>query len=341
MTLVFWTSADDATFEKVVQEPLARLREGIEYRKVTMIPGKPRYKARKGELVICMGIEAVNALRAAGVVPKGKKTVNSLRGDVLRGRYMVTYDPDDLKKDAAKEPLIHWDMALAERYHRTGSLDPIIGEYKWVPDFTAVIERIQKKYAKLGRAVLVSNDLETMGLDPFAPGKKIVSSCMTVDDGTAEAVYLLDKTKEEKLFILSQIKWILNSKKVRTCGANFKYDLLWYRVKHGITCSNFEFDTLLMGSLINENRSNSLKGHACEYTDLGAYEVAFEEKYDKGEMEKVPLDDPDFLTYVGGDTDVCYKVTKTMRKILKENTSLQHFYHKVVHPASRAAVPLL
>ncbi len=333
--LVFWTATDDDTFFRNVQLPLRKIREGIEYRKVKLKPENGVYKARKGELVIAMGEQAVQLLHKAELVPKKNKKVNSLREQVF-GRYMVTFDPGITRIDAAKEPLLHWDIALADRYHQTGSLEPVVGNYKWVEDFSDLIEYILKEYKRRGKRVDVSNDLETMGLDPFAKGKRIVSSCFTAKDGESQAVYLLNKTKEERLFILAQIKWILNSKKVRLGGANFKYDLLWYRVKHGIRCTNFDDDTLLMGSLLNENRSNSLKNHACEYTALGGYETALEEKYDKGEMEKIPLKDPDFLTYVGGDTDVAHKVARTMRRELKKNTSLQHFYRKIVHPASRA-----
>jgi DNA polymerase I-like protein with 3'-5' exonuclease and polymerase domains len=334
--LVFWTSADDDTFLQNVTRPLRLIREGVEHRKVKFDPEKPRYKARKGEIVVCMGDGPLKKMREAGVVPKKNKTVNSLRHKVIRNRYMFTFDPDAPKMDAAKVPLLQSDIAMADRFEQTGSLEPVVGKYKWVDDLTVVIEEILAEYKRRGKRVLVSNDLETMGLDPFAKGKKIVSTCFTVLDGTAYAVYMLNKTKEEKAFILDQINWIFNSKKVRLCGANFKFDLLWYRVKHALRCTNFEDDTLLMGSLLNENRSNSLKGHAWENTQLGGYETKLEDKYDKGEMEKIPLDDPDFLTYVGGDTDVCYKVTKKMRRDLKHWVDLQRFYRKVVHPASRA-----
>ena len=49
--------------------------------------------------------------------------------------------------------------------------------------------------------------------------------------------------------LFDQIKWLLTSPKVRLRMANGKYDLIWVKEKWGIDCTNFKFDTLLVGSL--------------------------------------------------------------------------------------------
>ncbi|APD18872.1 polymerase [Vibrio phage J14] len=43
-------------------------------------------------------------------------------------------------------------------------------------------------------------------------------------------------------------------------------------MKWGIGCTNFKFDTTLVGSMLNENRSNSLNTHAKLVTNLGGYD---------------------------------------------------------------------
>ena len=73
--------------------------------------------------------------------------------------------------------------------------------------------------------------------------------------------------------------------------ANGKFDLLWIAEKWGIECTNFSFDTALVGNLLDENRTNSLNLHAKVFTDLGGYDEDFNARFDKGKMETIKPDD--------------------------------------------------
>ncbi len=347
--MTFWTNCPDQLFESVIADTLERIGGKISYQKVTfdgrydsdgktLFAGTMIYPA-KGECILAMGSGPLELLQKEGLIPKNRKIMKS-RGIVTKykqGAYMCTFDPSIINVDISKDPMLRWDIRLIERYHRTGSLDPIIGEYEWVDDFSATIQYIKDEFADTGKPVKTALDLETMGLVPFIPDKKIVTVAFTVQEGQAEVCYMYDKPKEQRQRIIKQIKWLLTSPMVSIIGANLKYDLIWLRVKYAAICTNFKMDTLLVGTLLNENRANSLKDHACEYAvDLGGYEHEFESKFDKSEMEKVPKDEPSFLTYAGGDTAACLQVSNIMRKELKNNKSLQHFYVKILHPAARA-----
>lgn len=287
-----------------------------------------------------MGLGPLETMQAHGLIPKNRKTMKS-RGIVTLhpstgGVWMNTYDPDIVRSDISKDPEIRWDIRLIERYHRTRSLKPEVGDYEWVEDFSETVQYIKDKYEATGKAVDVGHDLETMGLVPFIPEKKIITAAFSVEEGQAQMIYLLDKTPARLKRIHMQVQWLLTSPMVSLKGANLKYDLLWWMVKHGIKCTNFKMDTLLVGSMLNENRSNSLKGHACEYTSMGGYETEFETKFpDKGSMENVPKNEPTFSDYVGGDPDACLRVSNVMRGELKNNRNLQHLYVKIIHPAAR------
>ena len=113
--------------------------------------------------------------------------------------------------------------------------------------------------------------------------------------------------------------------------ANGKYDMIWVKEKWGIDCTNFSFDTLLVGSLLNENRTNSLNLHAKLMTDFGGYDDGFNAKYDKGHMELVPTEP--LRTYQGGDTDAAYQVAEVLQDELSRRLRTQPLLHH--HPAPR------
>lgn len=56
--------------------------------------------------------------------------------------------------------------------------------------------------------------------------------------------------------------------------------LVWNAEKWGIECTNFEFDTCLVGNLFDENRSDSLNLHAKLMTGMGGYDDAFDDERD-------------------------------------------------------------
>ena len=134
--------------------------------------------------------------------------------------------------------------------------------------------------------------------------------------------------------LLDQIKWLLTSPKVRLRMANGKYDMIWVKEKWGIDCTNFKFNSLLVGSILYENRTNSLNLHAKLMTDLGGYDDGFNAKYDKGHMELVPTEP--LRNYQGGDTDACYQVADVLQAELAADFELTRFYVTILHPAARA-----
>lgn len=288
--------------------------------------------------MLCCGPVYLDYLKSLCVVAKGR-AIGSLRNKIREfktgNNLVVGYYPSIIKSDYSKKPDILWDIELACMAERHGKIPEHKGNYREVSDFSDIISLI-KRMREIG-VVPVSIDLETMGSNPRFPGKEIIAMSVSVVEGSSDILYFHDpqKTYSDKK-IVDQIKYLLNSKDISVRGANFKYDLHWFREKFGIECTNFKFDTLLVGSLLDENRSNSLDTHAKLFTNMKGYSDSFNEKYDKAHLEEATVED--IVEYGGGDTDACLRVAKVFKDTLCEpkNDHLLKFYTRLLHPAARA-----
>ena len=208
-------------------------------------------------------MKALEKLRAAGLVHKSR-TLDSLREKPVKrgqGWIMLTFDPGVIQSQPEKREIIDWDVRLAHRLMTTGTLEPQVGDYQWVSSYASMILEIEAMYVKTGKPVKVAFDTETMGLYPWYPDKDFVCCSFTHKPGCSQLLYLGPQSAPIALDpsqpLFDQIKWLLTSPKVRLRMANGKYDLIWVKEKWGIDCTNFTFDTLLAGSLVDENRTNS------------------------------------------------------------------------------------
>lgn len=298
-----------------------------------------------GDVILACGTKTVETLIAAGLVPKNRK-VSSLRGTPIKlkgGHVLVTYDPGVVAREYERKPDIEWDTRLALRLHDHKTLAPVVGAYSFVESLHNIIIEINNKYEKTGTAVDLSCDLETIGTDEYAEGVRIVSISFTVKEGASELVYFEEGEAPiepmpwddalgywQELWM--QIRWLLTTKKVSLRGANWKFDSRWIVHHWNIYCTNFKFDTILVGSLLNENRSNSLKLHSKIYTNMGGYDEVLGD-YDKSRMDLVPK--PVLLTYAGGDTDVTQQVARSLKEELLKDRELTNFYVNLLHPSAK------
>lgn len=303
-----------------------------------------------GSTILAMGGPVVNTLAEKGLVAKNR-TVTSLRGGLTitgERRVFCTFDPAITFYDPTKATEIVWDFKLARRFLETGTTNPNVGAYRYVDDFTDALAFINDKYNKTKRRVPVSLDLETVGLDPYEPGKYIVSVSITHSAGMADVIRFEDAHDDRQPgyvedftpYLINEFLWhqmweLLNSPKIYLIGANLKYDLHWMGVHWGLgTADAFKLDTTIIGSCIDENRSNSLNNHAKIYTSMGGYDSAFNAKYDKSRMDLVPAED--LLPYAGGDTDACWQVAKAMHQEIRNDSRVHTFYTRLLHPAMTA-----
>ncbi|PWT88696.1 MAG: hypothetical protein C5B54_10185 [Acidobacteria bacterium] len=303
----------------------------------------------KTTTILALGTVSLKYLQDAKLVHKNR-TLTSYRTQPipLNGHpVLVSYSPDIGEIDHSHYIDLLTDTSLAVRHALTGQWLPQYGTYRYVPDFRDLCQTIETQYQKTGKPVDVNADLETLGLDPYAlptvtppfPGAYIVTMQATCAAGTADVVRLTSREHEAETFhtpnFLQYVEFLLRSPRVRVKGANFKYDLHWLWKRSGLTCTNFIFDTTIVGSLLDENRSNALDVHTKIYVHaMGGYSDRFDRTVDKSRMDRVAPDA--LLPYAGGDVDAGFQVAEVQKRILVRDSALAGFYVNILHPASRA-----
>lgn len=327
-----WTAASQENISKHIHSVIPRSWiRGIKLPEEGVLPDF------EGAVVLALGMEPVEILKGLGLVPKNR-TIPSLRGtpiDVNGADVFISYNPGITANDPTLVPEIQWDYQLAYRFASTGSMEPTAGAYEYADTLDEALQYLNS----VESAVPVAVDLETLGLDPYAEGAWIVSFQISWEVNQALVIRFQGEddprypTVNPKL--MDQVEQVLHHPNAKIRGANFKFDMLWLREHWGIDASpRFSMDTTLVGSLLDENRSNSLNSHAKSYTPIGGYDDDFNTKYNKGRMDLVP--DGPFLTYAGGDVDACLRVSNVFVNKLDEQSKLGRFYVKLLHPAMLA-----
>jgi len=299
--------------------------------------------------ILALGGDSFKQLQDEKVVAKNRtvtayRTRPQMRGDVP---VLVSYSPDIGDIDHGYYVDLLTDVSLAIRFCLTGLWHPIYGKYRYVPDFALLCTAIEQQHTLTGEPVDVSKDLETLGLDPYAepmlsppfPGAYIVSMQATHQKGTADVVRFLSREHERERLqdpaFREQVEFLLRCPYIRLKGANFKYDLHWLWKRGAFDCTTFTFDTTIVGSLLDENRSNALDVHVKIYVPaLAGYSDEFDRTVDKSRMDQVPPEK--LLPYAGGDVDGDLQVAAAMKTELLRDKPLTSFYVNILHPASRA-----
>jgi DNA polymerase I-like protein with 3'-5' exonuclease and polymerase domains len=298
-------------------------------------------------VILALGTESLKKLQEHKVLAKNRTTTSYRTMPHMLGTtpVLVSYSPEIGEIDHGYYIDLLTDVSLAMRYCLTGKWHPIYGKYRYVKDFSELCHAIEQQHADTGQPVDVAKDLETLGLDPYAepelgfPGAYIVSMQASHQKGTADVVRFADRMHESQRLsdpaFREQVEFLLRCPYVRLKGANFKYDLHWLWKRGGFTCSTFTFDTTIVGSLLDENRSNALDVHVKLYANtLAGYSDKFDREVDKSRMDKVPPDA--LLPYAGGDVDGGLQVAEAMKQELLQDKRLTSFYVNVLHPAARA-----
>jgi len=336
------TSSNADTLTKVVKPHLSGLGD-LKVKFVYFEGDLP--PTTKGDVVLTMGSKILTLLQSTYGVHKGKK-VSALRESPISIRgaeYLVTYDPFIAVTNPALEVNFVWDIKLAIRLAKTGTVDPVLGEFKYLEDLQELRSSVEALADKTGKSVSVCCDTETIGLNCYDQDAWIESIQLAFRNGGAKGIEgycirfrSIENQPTGQLF--KDIEWFLSSPKVKIVGANFKYDMRWFLEKWDMECTNFSFDTTIVGSLLNENRSNSLETHAKIYTSIGGYDSKMNKTYDKSRMDLIP--DEDFLIYSVGDVVACLEVYEKMKEELLADPFLTRFYVELLHKSNNTFLEL-
>lgn len=333
--LIIWTGAKADVVREALQPAFDRLSGPVPENATIPFEDDILLEAEAGDVVLAMGNKCLKLLQQHKLC-HGGLSLNTLRQTPIVGPkggvYLITLDPFMVRTQADAPSLIRQDVALAVRLALTGSTEPPMGKYRLVETFEELLIEVDRRLEEDPDCfVELACDTETLGLRPEAEGARLITIQFTLDEGSAD---VLKVPEDGKLSDLNWkiVDWLLTHPRILLCGANWKYDSRWIYRHWGIQCTNLSRDSLLMGSLVDENRSNSLKTHAWEYTLMGGYDRLDELGYDKGRMDLVP--DEHLVPYAGADTDV---TLQSARKIKNEmGPALVRLYRNVSLPASSA-----
>ena len=150
---------------------------------------------------------------------------------------------------------------------------------------------------------IMAFDLETTGINPFAPGEIL---CVAWS-GKDNISYV---TQNWQSFAKA-----IKKKKPNLIGHNVKFDLLWLR-KFGLKWTHPVFDTMVEAHLCDENLpSKGLKYLASIHTGYGDYAKGVLDARSKGEIKS--LDTDTLLRYCAHDAAATWRLHQVLSKVLK------------------------
>lgn len=298
-------------------------------------------------IILALGKDSLVPLQDAKIVAKNRSVVSyrTMPLNYYGTPVLVSYSHDIGEIDHGQHVDLITDVNLAIRFALTGKWTPAVGDYHYVQDFTILCALIEEMHTVSGQPVDITLDLETRGKNPYAlpspglPGGYIVTIQGTCQKGKAWVIRFCNQLQEEARLqdplLRSQLDFLLNCPYIRLKGADFKYDMGWFWVRGQFTSTSFTFDTTLVGSLLDENRSNSLDLHVKHYVPaMAGYSDKFDNEVDKNRMDLVPPEQ--LLPYAGGDVDGDLQVAEVEKKELLKDAKLANFYINILHPAARA-----
>jgi len=191
-------------------------------------------------------------------------------------------------------------------------------------------------------------DCEWTGGEWYQEKSKLLTIQLTWEAGKAVSIPIDYPRYEEihgplspkaKKRIRSQLRKLLENKKVRVFGHNYKSDYLFILGKLGIKTASFCDDTMLMVHMHDENMlSKSLTDCIRRFVPaMSGYSDEFDRDpihQGKSRMDLVHPDD--MMMYGCGDTDATFRLWAHMRELLKQDKSLYRCYKRVKMPATRS-----
>ena len=189
---------------------------------------------------------------------------------------------------------------------------------------------------QLSRAKIISFNLITD--DDSAPIANIVGFSFSIDINSGWYIPIIYKekdksnfSKDDLLFIIKKLKYVLENKELYKTGNNIKYISHVLR-RYGVNVDGFIFDTLIASHLLNPStRTILLKSISFEYLNYEMFSI--DELVGKGKnillMSELSLDQ--ISSFAVENSAVILELTKTLKSKLKEN-SLTKFYNDIEIP---------
>lgn len=296
----------------------------------------------KPDLIIGLGADAASAVEGRKVQimkARGAKRIENVCKTNHSCHVFYMLDPDFVSMYPQHKPTFAIDFKSLKRLVDSGyDIDKMEreshGNYKIVDDLQFLID-LDPTYLDF--------DIEAIGLKHCARGAKILTMQFCVAPGEAYAVvwdhperkFPRDKRKK----MIRQLRELLCSPKRQLIGQNLKFDAVWMLAKLGIRIRIF-WDTLMLFTLLDENSKDKGQDMLVKQfvPEMAGYADAFNNKYDKGRLDLVPLGE--LVEYGCGDVDSNLRLFHALLPLVKKDKLLMRHYRHVSRPALNAFVPI-
>lgn len=242
--------------------------------------------------------------------------------------YFPTYHPSYALRNPKEAEVIETDLKVFRGIVKRGGVLPS-SDANWSIVYS--LDDFHKMVEEISESKWVALDLETQGLNPFDPSKKIV--CIAL--GTRDKQWIVPLAHKESPFkkpklqglVVEIIADLLKTKKV--IAHNGKFDSLWLRVKFGVDIK-IHFDTMLADYLLNEEHPHSLEYLASLYFGAPNYDIPVEEKQGNGPLQRL-------AKYAALDVYYTYRLKNYLLKRLKadDDQALYKLFRHLMMPASQ------
>lgn len=286
----------------------------------------------KAEFVLLLGGTALQAFFPT-------KKITDSRGQLLTHqdfpskKFFATFHPAAILRNKTNESFFFSDIQAFSYFVRNGAPRKQDAKYLVFKDN----KKINKVLTKLSQQKLLSFDIETNGLDPFAEDFYI--SMISFSHRNCFGVAIPINHPEFKISSGNKelLKEILGNKEIKKVAHNAIFDIKCLKV-HGFAVRGLVFDTMIGPYLqYPERRMPSLKSLAAEFTDMGHYEdellqACGETKMSDKVFKTVPFNI--LGKYSAKDADATFRLYYIFKEAFDKSERLQKLmrtYIKVIY----------
>lgn len=203
-------------------------------------------------------------------------------------------------------------------------------EYQWITDLEFMLKNPPE---------LLALDCETLGVDMHDRNTKILTVHLCAKEGISYGMDIRNLNSPRSIRLVRQLKQLVENPNVKVVGQNLKFDFGMLREKLGITIANYEWDTMVMAHLVDENMLTfNLADLTRRYVpDMSGYSDEFDKDpihQGKTRMDLVPADK--MLMYGCGDTDATLRLFNVLHREIENDEYLPRYYERIVRPGLRA-----
>lgn len=286
------------------------------------------------------GLKVLEAVQPKIVILMGRFALQAVWGKQrgiteARGHEFVkdgiTYLPTFHTSYALRNPGIKkWISEDLLYFKRLAGIEDTANETE--PVFITQGAHLQQVVNRLMQADTLAVDLETAGLDPFRPNRKIWCISLSDEKGVGYVIplehpdYSISYNGKD---VWAIVKPLLERRDAKIVGHNYKFDMRWLMTR-GID-PHVTFDTLQAAHILDENRKHNLKSLGQSY--LG---VRYWGSGDQFDTEKPPALNEAEILYAAKDADYDHQLYLIQRQELMADRRLARVFQHITMPALRA-----